>query len=49
MWSLATIREHHEPLMEVLARTRVEQIQGLSQQEVSNIVCLSALPTTFSY
>ena len=42
MWSLATIREHHEPLMDVLSRTRAEQIQGLSQQEVSNIVCLGA-------
>ena len=30
--------EHHEPLMEAVSRTRADTIEGLAQQEFSNIV-----------
>eukprot|EP00933_Yihiella_yeosuensis_P054447 TRINITY_DN5289_c0_g1_i6.p1 TRINITY_DN5289_c0_g1~~TRINITY_DN5289_c0_g1_i6.p1 ORF type:complete len:859 (+),score=116.74 TRINITY_DN5289_c0_g1_i6:221-2578(+) len=37
-WSLATVREHHEPLMAAISLIRADMVQGLAAQEFSNIV-----------
>ncbi|CAK0824651.1 unnamed protein product [Prorocentrum cordatum] len=38
VWSLATVRELHEPLMASVALTRADDIRGFGPQEFSNIV-----------